>query len=122
MRIVIIGCGKVGIALAKTLSHEGHDVTMIDRNKAVLEQNEERLDMMVVEGNGTSVSLQRQAEVGSADMMVAVTGLDEVNLLCCMIAKKLGCGHTIARIREPDYLEAYNLLHENFGLSMAVNP
>ena len=63
MRIVIIGCGKVGVALAKTLSHEGHDLTMIDRNRAVLEQNEERLDMMVLEGNGTSVALQRQAEV-----------------------------------------------------------
>ncbi len=122
MRIVIIGCGKVGIALAKTLSHEGHDLTMIDRNKAVLDQNEERLDVMVLEGNGTSVSLQRQAEVGTADMLIAVTGLDEVNLLCCMIARKLGCGHTIARIREPDYLEAYTLLRDNFGLSMAVNP
>ncbi len=122
MRIVIIGCGKVGVALAKTLSHEGHDLTMIDRNRAVLEQNEERLDMMVLEGNGTSVALQRQAEVPSADLVIAVTGYDEVNLLCCMIARRLGCVHTIARLREPEYIEAYNLLREDFGLSMAVNP
>ena len=122
MRIVIIGCGKVGVSLARSLSREGHDLTVIDRNRTVLEQNEERLDMMILEGNGTSVSLQKQAEVSSADLLIAVTGYDEVNLLCCMIAKKLGCDHTIARIRNPEYIEAYNLLREDFGLSMAVNP
>ncbi len=122
MRIVIIGCGKVGVALARTLSQEGHDITVIDMNRDVLEQNEERLDVMICEGNATNVSIQRQAEVNTADLVIAVTGADEVNLICCMIAKKLGCLHTIARVRNPEYYDAYSLLRNELGLSMAVNP
>ena len=85
-------------------------------------QVEERLDVMVLEGNGASVKVQQAAEVGKCDLMIAVTSADETNLLCCMVARKLGCPHTIARIRNPVYAEETYLLREELGLSMTVNP
>ena len=122
MKIVIIGDGKVGYTLTQALSREGHDLMVIDNRKDVLEQAEERLDVMVLEGNGASVNVQMQAGVQSSDLMIAVTSADEVNLLCCMIARKLGCRHTIARIRNPEYTQANYLLRNELGLSMVVNP
>ena len=122
MRIVVIGEGKVGFTLTRELSREGHDLLVIDNRKDALVQVEERLDVMVLEGNGASVKVQQAAEVGKCDLMIAVTSADETNLLCCMVARKLGCPHTIARIRNPVYAEETYLLREELGLSMTVNP
>ncbi len=122
MRIVIIGDGKVGYTLTKQLSEEGHDVTVIDSNAKVLEQSQEELDVMVLQGNGASISAQTEAGVANADFLIAATSQDEVNLLCCVLAKKLGCRHTIARVRNPEYEQQARFLKEELGLSMTINP
>lgn len=122
MKIVIVGDGKVGFALTSQLSHEGHDVVVIDNNKKVLQESAERLDVMVVHGNGAGVKTQRQAGVEDADLLIAATSADETNLLCCIVARKLGCIHTIARVRNPEYAEQVYFLKDELGLSMTINP
>jgi len=122
MKIVIIGDGKVGFTLTQALSREGHDLVVIDSHRNVLNQTSEHLDVMVMEGNGASAAIQREAGVGQSDLLIAVTSADETNLLCCMIARKLGCKHTIARIRNSEYQEAQYLLRDELGLSMSVDP
>ena len=105
MNIIIVGDGKVGAALATQMSAEGHDVTIIDSNPQVLSESAERLDIMAVIGNGASMATLRSAGVEKADVLIAATSRDELNLLCCLTAKKLGVGRTIARIRNPEYAE-----------------
>ena len=122
MKIVIVGDGKVGYTLTQQLSQEGHDVVVIDNNPAVLQQSMEALDVFIVEGNGASLAVQQEAQVGQSDLLIAVTPGDELNLLCCVLAKKLGCKHTIARIRNPEYTQQLALLREDLGLSMTINP
>lgn len=122
MRIVVIGEGKVGYTLTRELSRAGHDLLVIDNRKDTLSQTEERLDVMVMEGNGASVKVQEMAGVGKSDLMIAVTNADETNLLCCMVARKLGCKHTIARIRNAAYAEDVYRLQDELGLSMTLNP
>ncbi len=122
MKIVVIGDGKIGYSLTQALSREGHDLLVIDNQPKKLLQTEEMLDVMVLEGNGASSSVQRAAGVDHADLMIAVTNADEINLLCCVVARKLGCKHTIARIRNPEYAEELYLLRDELGLSMTVNP
>lgn len=122
MKIVIIGNGKVGFTLAQALSREGHDLVVVDNQRGALNTASDRLDVMVIEGNGASADVQRQAGVADSDLLIAVTSADEINLLCCMVARKLGCKHTIARVRNAEYTEAQYLLREELGLSMAVNP
>ncbi len=122
MKIIVIGDGKVGFTLTEVLTREGHDVTVIDNRKEVLSAAEERLDVMVIGGNGASAAVQKQAGVQQADLVIAVTARDEVNLMCCMLARKLGCEHTIARVRQADYTDLYYLLRDELGLSMVVNP
>lgn len=122
MKIVIVGDGKVGYALTKILSQEGHDITVIDSNPQVLQQSVERLDVMVVHGNGASLEVQQEAGVAGSDLLIAATSGDEINLLCCILARKLGCCHTIARVRNPDYTNQLQFLREELGLSMTINP
>ena len=122
MKIIIIGDGKIGSVLAEQLSREAHEVTLIDRSGTPLEQSNKDLDVMVLEGNGTSHEIQREAGVETADLVIACTGADELNLLCCLIAKKLGAKHTIARVRNPQYAEELSLIKADLGLSMAINP
>ena len=122
MKIVIVGDGKVGYTLTQQLSQEGHDVVVIDNNPAVLQQSMETLDVFIVEGNGASLAVQQEAQVGQSDLLIAVTPSDELNLLCCVLAKKLGCKQTIARVRNPEYTQQLALLREDLGLSMTVNP
>lgn len=122
MRIVIVGDGKVGSALAQLLSEEGHDITLIDRNGEVLDQASEEQDVLVVKGNGAAISTQKEAKVGKSELLIAATSGDELNLLCCMLARKLGCPHTIARVRNPEYMEQAFLLKDELGLNMIVNP
>ena len=122
MKIVIVGDGKIGSTLAEQLSREGHEVTIIDQNAVPLHQTVEDLDILCVEGNGAMSATQLEAGVDSADLLIAVTASDELNLLCCLVAKKLGARHTIARVRNPEYDEELNLISEDLGLSLSVNP
>ncbi|MGI6029261.1 MAG: Trk system potassium transporter TrkA [Candidatus Heteroscillospira sp.] len=122
MRIVIIGGGKVGSELAAQLSHEEHDVVLIDNNRRVVKQLGEALDMLTIYGNGASLELQRQADVGGADLLIAATPQDELNMICCIIARKLGCQNAIARVRNPEYARQMYFLRDELGLSLHVNP
>ncbi len=122
MRIVIVGDGKVGSELSVQLSEEGHDIIVIDSNKSVLREAVEALDVMVVHGNGAALRVQTAADVAHSDLLIAATSADETNLLCCMLARKLGCPHTIARVRNMEYASQLFLMKEELGLSMYVNP
>ena len=122
MKIVIVGGGKVGFAIAREMSGEGHDITIIDHDRDNVENLSVAVDGMVVLGNGNSLEAQRAANVGESDLMIAATPNDEVNILCCILAKKLGCPNNIARIRRWEYKEEIHLLRDELGLSMMVNP
>lgn len=122
MKIVIVGDGKIGSTLAEQLSREGHDITIIDRSPAPLQQTTEDLDILCIEGNGATYATQLEAGVDSADLLIAVTASDELNLLCCLVAKKAGARHTIARVRNPEYDGELSLITDDLGLSLAVNP
>lgn len=121
MKIVIVGCGKVGGTLAEQLVKERHNITMIDRDGKVLRELTDRIDINGVEGNGATYTIQKEAGVPDADLLIATTGQDEVNLLCCLIAKKSGC-QTIARVRNPEYVPELSAIKDGFGLSMLINP
>ena len=122
MKIVVIGDGKIGFTLTQALVQEGHDLVVIDNRRDALTQTEDSLDVQVLEGNGASASVQKLAGVPDSDLLIAVTSADETNLLCCMVARQLGCPNTIARIRSPEYTEDVYLLKDSLGLSMTVNP
>ena len=123
MNIIIAGCGKVGTTLARQLSAEGYDITIVDAAQQVLGASVERLDVMAVQGNCASMDVLLQAGVMEADLLIAATNADEVNLLCCTTAHGINPGlHTIARIRNPEYTEQIFAMRDVFGLSMAVNP
>lgn len=122
MRIIIVGCGKVGYTLATQLSDENHEIAIIDTDKDALQNAINVLDIQAVYGDGTSYKIQMEAGVEDADILIAVTDKDEINLLCCLIAKKAGNCQTIARVRSPHYYEEINYIKEELGLSMAINP
>ncbi|SFB76391.1 Trk system potassium transporter TrkA [Butyrivibrio sp. YAB3001] len=122
MQILIVGCGNVGQALTQQLSKEGHNITVIEEKSSVLQYVVNSYDVMGIVGNGASYSIMKDAGIESADLMVAVTDSDELNLLCCLIAKKAGNCHTIARVRNPIYKKEINFIKEELGLSMVINP
>ncbi len=123
MKIIIAGDGKVGAILTRQLSAEGYDLTLIDANLKVLESTEERYDIMSVQGNCASMDVLEQAGIREADLLIAVTNADEVNLLCCMTAHGMNSNiHTIARIRNPEYTEQIYKMQNLFALSMMINP
>lgn len=122
MRILVIGDGKVGHTLAENLACEGHSVTIVDQKEEVLHKSEDTLDVMCVRGNGANAKTLMDAEVDKADIVIAATTSDETNMLCCLISKRLGARHTIARIRDPEYNESLNLLKHELGIDMAINP
>ncbi len=122
MKILIVGAGKVGYTLAEHLSAEKHDVIIIDSSETALERASNTLDVMCVRGNGASIATLREAGAQSADILIAATSLDEVNMICCVAGKRLGANYTIARIRDKDYSADFPLLKENLGIDMAINP
>ncbi len=122
MRIVIVGDGKVGHTLMKELSQEGHDVVIIDNNMEVVEQSLNKYDIMAIRGNGASYQVLKQAEVDEADILIAATSSDEINMLSCLVAKKLGAKSTVARVRNPEYSEQLFIMREELGLNMSINP
>ena len=122
MNIVIIGAGKVGYSLARQLSIEHHNVTVIDSSSDKVEYISSNLDTFALCGNGANFEIQLAAGVKNANLVIACTDLDEVNMLCCIVAKKLGAAHTIARVRNPDYIKQVMFLREELGLSLWINP
>ena len=123
LSIVIVGCGKVGHTLTEQLVQEGHDITIVDTNDRVINDTTEVFDVMGICGNGASLNVLEEAGIEKADMIIAVTGSDELNLLCCTIAKKVGGEiSAIARVRNPDYAEELVYLRQQLGLSMIINP
>lgn len=122
MDIVIIGYGKIGSNLSQLLVNEGHNVTVIDNDPVALERAENTQDILVVEGNGATAEVQLGAGVNKADILISTTPYDELNMMCCLIAKKLGAVKTISRVRNPDYYKQVDLIKEDLGLSMVINP
>ena len=123
MNIIIAGNGKVGMTLARLLTAEGHDLTMIDQNSHVLESTVEQYDVMAVQGNCASMPVLLQAGVEKADLLICATNADEINLLCCMTAHGINPKiHTIARIRNPEYTDQIYRMRQTFNLSLTVNP
>ena len=122
MNIVILGCGKVGSELASTLAGEGNDVAVIDRSREALERVSEDLDILAVFGDGADLEVLKEAGIESADIFIAVSPSDEVNLLACLIAKEVSTVETIARVRNPMYYRESNFFLSNLGISMIINP
>lgn len=122
MNIIIIGCGKVGRTLAEKLNSDGNNVTVIDKSAEKVKTVTDRFDVMGVVGNGATHTVQREAGVDTADLLIAVTNSDELNLLCTTIAKKEGSCKTIARLKNPDYSTDAPYLKEQLGLAMVINP
>ena len=122
LNIIIAGCGKVGITLIDQLTKEGHYITVIDKNPTKLQTLSNNYDVMTVCGNGASYSVQREAGIESADLIIAVTDSDELNLLCCTVASRSGKCSAIARVRTPDYSIEANYLKNRLGLARIINP
>lgn len=122
LNIIIVGCGKVGMTLIEQLSKEGHDITIIDKNAAKVQEMSNLYDIMGLVGNGASYSVQMEAGIENADLIIAVTASDELNLLCCTVAKQVGDCAAIARVRTPDYSKEAGYLREKLGLTMIINP
>lgn len=122
MQIIIVGCGKVGTALAVKLSVEGHNITVVDMDSNVVNLVANQYDIRGIVGNGASYSVLSEADLEHTDLIIAVTESDELNLLCCVIAKKAGSCQTIARVRDPIYLHERVFLRKELGLTMTINP
>ena len=122
MKIIIVGCGKVGFTIASQLSSEDHDIVIIDPNAAVISSVTDELDIMGIVGNGVSHETLMEAGVKDADLVIAVTNSDEQNLICCLIARKAGHCRTIARVRNPLYHKEVNTFMQEFGISSIINP
>lgn len=121
MQIIVIGCGKVGIKLVSQLTREANNITVIDTNEEQVELVSSTYDVMGIVGNGTSFKVLSEADIEHADMLIAVTNSDEVNLLCCVIAKRTKC-LTVARVRNPIYSRERDFFRRELGLSMVINP
>ncbi len=122
LSIIIVGCGKVGLTLASRLSSENHDIAVIDQSADKVEAATSAYDVIGIVGNGASFKVQQEAGIENADILIAVTDSDELNLLCCLVAKRAGRCDVIARVRTPDYSEESEYLQEQLGLAMIINP
>ncbi len=122
MRIIVVGCGKVGETITEQLIKEGHDISVVDNDPDVVEDITNNLDVLGVVGNGASHEVLLEAGLEQADLLIAVTDQDELNLLCCLIAKKAGGCKTIARVRNPIYNKEIDVIKEELGLSLTINP
>ena len=122
LNIIIVGIGKVGGTLVEQLSKEGNDITIIDKNPNAVQAMSSLYDVMGVVGNGASYSVQMEAGIENCDLFIAVTESDELNLLCCTVAKRVSNCSAIARVRTPDYSKEVEYLREKLGLTMIINP
>ena len=122
MNILIVGAGKVGEALIENLSKEKHDIIVVDEKIELVEKLVDTYDIIGTVGNGASYDVLINAKIQKADMLIAVTNSDEINMLCCIIGKKLGVKDTIARVRNPEYSLQLDLLQQEMGIDMVINP
>lgn len=122
MNIIIVGCGKIGQNLAEQLGEQGNNITVVDIDAAKVREVSTRFDVMGVIGNGATRATQQEAGIDKADLLIAVTGSDELNLLCCIVAKKTEDCHTIARVKQPEYSTEAEYLRRELGLAMVINP
>jgi len=122
MKIIIVGDGKVGMILTEYLSREGHDIMVIDKNPEVVENAVNVHDVAAINGSGANYNVLVEAGATRADLLIAATSSDEMNILSCLMAKKIGTRHTIARVRNPEYAQQLVFIREELGLSMIVNP
>ena len=122
MNIIIVGCGKVGRTLAEQLNEEDNNVTVVDLSRAKVNEATRRSDLLGVVGNGATYAVQKAAGIDTADLLIAVTGSDELNLLCCVTAKRSAGCQTIARLKNPDYFAEAPHLKNELGLAMVTNP
>jgi len=122
LSIIVVGGGKIGSTLIEQLYKEGHDITVIDRKASIIQSLTDSYDIMGICGNGASYTIQMEAGIENADLLIAVTDSDELNLLCCTVAKMVGHCSAIARVRTPDYSKEVPYLREKLGLAMVINP
>ncbi len=122
MQIIIVGCGNVGSSIARQLSKEGHNLTIVDVNERAVRELSDAIDVLGIVGSGSQLAVLKQADVADADLLIAVTDSDERNLVCCLIAKKAGTKNTIARVRDPEFFDEIELIKNDLGLSLYVNP
>ena len=123
MKVMVVGCGKIGLAIIKSLIAEGHDLTVMDRDPKVISEITNIYDVMAICGSGTDYEALTEAEVDTAELFIAVTGSDEFSMLSCFLAKKMGVSHTVARIRNPEYnAKKGDILRKELGVSHAINP
>ena len=122
MKILIVGIGKVGYTLAKHLSAEDNDVAVIDKSQEAVDRAGDSLDVLCLKGSGLSASVLLEAGVREADLIIATTPGDEINMLCCLTAKRLGAKNTVARIRDPEYAREVSVLKQELGINMIINP
>ncbi len=122
MKIVIVGLGTIGGDVLRILSKDGHHITVVDEDKALVESLIEKYDVQGVVGNGASIDIQTEAGMKSADVAIMLTQSDEMNIFACLVAKKLGVKNTIARVRNPEYKQQIGIMKEELGISMVVNP
>ncbi len=122
MKIVIIGLGNIGRAILRSLSDEGHTITIIDENKEKVEKLIEKHDVFGIVGNGACMEIQNEAKMKDADLAIALTASDELNVFACLVAKRLGVKNTIARVRNPAYRTQIMEMKDMLGISMIINP
>lgn len=122
MYIIIVGLGKLGSTLTKQLSTEGHDIVVVDPDNSVVSSTVDAYDVMGICGNGATYEVLKEAGAAKAKLIIAATGSDELNILCCLFAKHMGTENTIARVRNPDYAGQSQSLRNDLGISMTVNP
>ena len=122
MKIIIVGAGKVGFTLAEHLSLEKHDITIIDKNEGAIRHASEALDVMCLNGSGASPAILKAAGAASADFVLSTTSMDEVNMLCSLMAKQLGAKYTIARIRDVEYTADLSSFQRDMDIDMVINP
>ena len=123
MKIIIVGCGKIGKSMIASLTSEGHDLTIVDHNVQTLNETADAFDVMGVCGNAVDCDTLMEAGVANAELLVALTGSDEVNMLTCHLAKNLGAKHSVARIRNPEYNDhELGFLRQHLNISMSINP
>lgn len=122
MNVVIIGAGKLGTLLTKHLSQENHDVVIIDKNSQVVDELVSEYDAKGYYGNGANYDTQIEAGVGLADLVISVVSLDELNIFACLVAKKIGAKHTIARVRNPEYAKQISFMNQELGINLVINP
>lgn len=122
MKVIVVGCGKVGISIASELNAEGHDIVVVDIDHKAVQSLSDSLDLMGIEGNGATYDVLMEAGVSNADILIAATAMDEINIYTCLMAKNAGAAHTIARVRNPEYTKDLFRVKDQLGLSFAINP